>query len=291
MATDKNSQTIKLKDGRTLGYAEYGAPQGKSIFFFHGNPSSRLAATIMDETAKRVNACIIALDRPSIGLSDCKPGRQYLDWPDDVTELADALGVERFAILGVSSGGPHAAACAFKIPERLTVAAIVSSPCPFTVPAASESMSLSWRLRVSAGRRAPWLVGLFFTMVSRDARRDPVSAISRTLRGLPEPDRVALARPDMVQPAGNSIREAFRTGTRGAAWDYSLMTRPWGFHLEDISVEVQLWHGEADAIFHPRMGHYLADTIPNCRPKFVSGEGHISLMINHMEDILSDLVA
>jgi len=289
--TDRTNQTIKLKDGRMLGYAEYGAPQGKSILFFHGNPSSRLGAMIMDQTAKRVKAHIIAIDRPGIGLSDFKPARQYLDWPDDVTELADALGVQHFAILGGSSGGPHTLACAFKIPERLTVAAIVSSPCPFTVPAASESMSLSWRLRVFAGRRALWLVRLFFAKVSRDARRDPVSALSRTLRGLPEPDRLVLARPDMLKPAGDAIREAFRSGIHGAAWDFSLMTRPWGFRLEDISVEVQLWHGEADAIFPSRMGCYLADTIPNCRPRFVSGEGHISLMINHMEDILNGLVA
>lgn len=106
----------------------------------------------MDETARRVNACIIAVDRPGMGLSDFKPGRQYLDWPDDVTELADALGV--------SSGGPHAAACAFKILERLRVVAIVSSPCPFTVPVASESMSAFWRLRASVRRREPplgWL--------------------------------------------------------------------------------------------------------------------------------------
>ena len=291
MTVDNTSKTIKLKDGRTLGYAEYGASQGKSILFFHGNPSSRLGAAIMDETATRVNARIIALDRPGMGLSDFKPGRQYLDWPDDVTELADAIGVERFAVLGLSSGGPHAAVCAFKIPKRLTAAAIVSSPCPLTAPAASESMSLSWRLRASVGRRAPWLVRLFFAMVSRNARRDPVSAVSRTLQGLPEPDRVALARPDMVEGAGDSIREAFRSGTRGAAWDYSLMTRLWGFRLEDIPVEVQLWHGEADATFHPSMGRYLADAIPNCRPRFVPGEGHISLIINHAEDILNDLIA
>jgi pimeloyl-ACP methyl ester carboxylesterase len=211
-----------------------------------------------------------------------------LDWPDDVTELADTLVIDRFAILGLSSGGPHALACALKIPERLTAAAIVSSPCPFKVKSVSYNMNRSERLRAFVGRSAPWLARLFLSMTTRNAVQDPAATILRTLGRLPEPDKAIMARPEMLQRMADNLREAFRSGTRGVAWDYSLMTRPWGFRLEDISIEIQLWHGEVDLTVPPIMGHHLASTIPNCRAKFFSHEGHF-LIINHTQEILSNL--
>ena len=127
MANDRNNQHIKLKDGRALGYAEYGAPEGKPIFYFHGFPGSRLDWMLSDSdnSANELNARIIAVDRPGMGLSDFKRDRKILDWPDDVVELADILQIERFSVLGISGGGPYTFACAFKIPERLTRTAIV----------------------------------------------------------------------------------------------------------------------------------------------------------------------
>ena len=145
MVTDKTNQTIKLKDGRTLGYAEYGAPQGKPVFEFHGNPSSRLGSKFLDEAAKRLGARIIGIDRPGMGLSDYKSGRQLLDWPDDVFELADALGIDRFAILGGSGGTPSVLACAYKIPERLTAVAVLFGPPPLDMPGAADSWSRAER--------------------------------------------------------------------------------------------------------------------------------------------------
>ncbi len=290
MAGNKTNQTITLGNGRLLGYAEYGNPQGKPVFFFHGNPSSRLGGRLMDEAANEINVRIIATDRPGIGLSDFKPGRQYLDWPDDVTQLADMLIVNRFAILGIYSGVPHTAACAYKIPDRLSAVAIVSGSCPFNVPVATEGMSMTWRLRALAGQRAPWLVRFFFGMIARNARHDPVGAISRTIGGLPEPDRLVMAKREILQWSSDSLRETFRSGSRGAAWDYALLTRPWGFRLDELSVKVQIWHGEADTTIPVRMGRYMAKVIPNCQASFLPDEGHISLIFNHAEQILGDLV-
>ncbi len=179
---DSTSQQIILKDGRTLGYAEYGAPGGKPIFHFHGDPSSRLDAWHLNEPAKHIKARIIAIDRPGIGLSDFKAGRRYLDWPDDVIELADNLGINRFAVLGISGGGPYAMACAAKIPQRLTAVALVGSPCPFNVPAATKDLSRYQRLSVFLVRRALWLVRLRLSMFARNAYRDPAGALSRVYR-------------------------------------------------------------------------------------------------------------
>ena len=200
------------------------------------------------------------------------------------------LIVDRFAILGISSGAPHTAACAFKIPDRLSAVAIVSGPCPFNVPVATEGMSMTWRLRALAGQRAPWLVRFFFGMIARNARHDPVGAISRTMGGLSEPDRLVMAKREILQWSSDSLRETFRSGSRGATWDYALLTRPWGFRLDELSIKVQIWHGEADTTIPVRMGRYMAEVIPNCQARFLPDESHISLIFNHAKQILGDLV-
>ena len=93
MAADRTNKQIKLKDGRMLAYVEYGAPEGKPVVYFHGFPGTRLDWPLVDvdDSATELKARIIAVDRPGTGLSDFKPDRKILDWPDDVTELADAL--------------------------------------------------------------------------------------------------------------------------------------------------------------------------------------------------------
>src|SRR5262249_37258319 len=99
---------ITLADGRRLAFCEYGAPQGKPVFSFPGWPGSRLEARLAAPTARRFNARLIAVDRPGFGRSDFKKRRTLVDWPGDVAKLADALGLDRFSIAGVSGGGPYA---------------------------------------------------------------------------------------------------------------------------------------------------------------------------------------
>ena len=124
---------IRLGDGRRMGFAQYGDPAGRPLFFFQGTPSSRLLHP--DQTITRsLGVRHIQLDRPGFGLSDFQPGRTLLDWPDDVAKVADRLGIERFAVVGVSGGGPYVAACAYRIPQRLTAAAMVGSVAPLDGP-------------------------------------------------------------------------------------------------------------------------------------------------------------
>jgi len=123
-----NKRTVynRLKDGRRLGYAEFGVPNGKPLFHFHGYPGSRLEGKLLHETAAKCGVRLIAIDRPGMGFSDVKPNRSILDWPGDVAELADSIGIDRFAVEGVSGGGPYSAACAYRIADRITKAGIVS---------------------------------------------------------------------------------------------------------------------------------------------------------------------
>jgi pimeloyl-ACP methyl ester carboxylesterase len=286
MAINNTRQTIKLKDGRTLGYAEYGAPQGKPIFYFHGFPSSRIDWPIFDSDAiaTRLNARIIAADRPGAGLSDFKSGRQILDWPDDVIELADALQVDRFAVLGISGGGPYAAACAFKIPQRLTAAAIVCGMGPSEAPGAKDGTAM-----LLTGKSA-FMRKMLLMLMAMGFRRNPDRFLSQMKDTVAEPDKLLLAQSEIEQAFIYSIREAFRSGTRGAYHDAVLYKRPWGYQLQDISMSIHLWHGDLDTQVPVSVGQYVANAIPNCQAKFLPEEGHLSLAHNYIEEILDSLI-
>ncbi len=288
--TARIDHALRLRDGRLLGYAECGAAEGKPLFFFHGMPGSRREAELADAAAKRLGIRIIAADRPGYGLSDFKPGRTFLEWPDDVLELADALGIERFAVAGISGGGPYAAVCALKIPQRLTAAGIISGVGPFDAPAATEGMSMENRLLFGTARRLPWLVNAPMWLMAQAMRRFPDRALSLTMRSLPEADRKVLARPEIWALFVADVVEAYRQGARGASWEAILYSRPWGFRLQDIAMEVHLWQGEEDVNVPPSMGRYQAESIPNCRATFLPGEGHL-LIVDHMEEMAAALVA
>jgi len=286
MATDNTSKTIKLKDGRMLGYTEYGTPEGKPVFYFHGFPGSRLDWLLSDadDSAAELNARIIAVDRPGMGLSDFKRGRRILDWPDDVIELADALQVDRFAVLGISGGGPYALACAHRIPGRLTTTAIVCGIGPSEAPGAKDGTAMLLPGKSTLMRK------LLLMLMAMGFRRNPDRFLSQMKDAVAEPDKLLLAQPEVVQTFIYSVREAFRSGTRGASWDAVLYKRPWGYQLQDISMQIHLWHGELDTQVPVSVGQYVANAVPNCRAKFLPDEGHLSLAHNHIEEILSILI-
>ena len=130
-------QQVKLVDGRNLGYDEFGQPDGAPLFYIHGTPKLRAwsgAPSGGEELAQRLHVRIIVPDRPGMGLSSYLPKRGIADWRADVTALADHLGLERFAVLGYSGGGPYALVCALAIPHRLTHVGVVSGAGDFSLP-------------------------------------------------------------------------------------------------------------------------------------------------------------
>ncbi|MBI4570960.1 MAG: alpha/beta hydrolase [Chloroflexi bacterium] len=281
---------LALERGRRLAYEEYGDPQGTPLFFFHGWPGSRLEGELADPAAKKLDVRVIAADRPGYGLSDFVPRRTFLDWPADVLALAAALGFERFAVAGVSGGGPYVAACALRIPERLTGAGIIAGVGPFDVPDATVGMSQGNRFLFGLARRMPWLARPPMSLMGFVARHFADRMMRTMIRSMPEPDQAALARPEMLAMFKKDSVEAFRSGSRGAAWELVMYSRSWGFRLEEITMEVHLWQGELDKNVPPSMGRYQAGAIPNCRATFYAGEGHYSLPVNHLEEILGALV-
>lgn len=279
----------RLADGRLLGYSDFGDPSGTPIMLFHGFPGSRLEAVLGHDAATRAGVRLICPDRPGMGLSAFLPRRSILDWPRDVADLADALGLPRFGVGGVSGGGPYAAVCALRLADRLTGAAIISGVAPFDAPDATQGMNGMNRVMFTLARRAPVLARLPM-LLFQIAARSPQRAIDRMIGSLPETDRAIMRRPAVRAAFADDLAEAFRAGGRGPAWELVLYSRPWGFRLEDIGMEVHLWQGEADTNVPPSMGRYQAGAIPNCRATFFPGEGHL-LLVDRMDEILGAMAA
>lgn len=272
--TDK---TIPLRDGRTLGYAEYGSSEGNPLLYFHGHPGSRFEAKFLAEQAAQAGIRLIGIDRPGMGLSTFKAGRRLLDWPDDVLELADYLHLDRFAVVGFSGGGPYALACAYKIPQRLTACGIAAGVGHMGHFLAFLAQWLPYLLLPITGR--------FF----RDEQQAQKSLL-RFARNWVEPDRKSFLLPGIAEIMAASLVEAAREGARGAAYDGALLGRDWGFKLEEITFpKIYLWHGELDKQVPVAMARAAAERIVQCKATYYPSDGHISLIVNHREEIVTAL--
>jgi pimeloyl-ACP methyl ester carboxylesterase len=280
---DGNDRTIRLRDGRRLGYAEWGDAGGRPLLYFHGWPGARVEGRLADEAARARGIRLIAIDRPGMGLSDFQPRRTLADWPDDVLQLEAALALDRFAVLGISGGGPYAAACAWKLSDRLTRAGIVSCLAPLDVPGATAGMSRQNRLAFRVVGRLGVLRRLLMAKSGVAVRRQPDRVLESGVAAVV--DKKYLDRPDVRQVLVESLSEAYRSGSRGPAWEMALYARPWGFRLEDIRTPVYLSHGEQDANAPVTMGRHLASVIPECQATFHAGEGHLHF-IDRLPEIL-----
>jgi pimeloyl-ACP methyl ester carboxylesterase len=287
-AAPHNENVILLRDRRRLAYAEFGDPRGRPAFFFHGFPGSRLEASITDAKARERGVRIIAPDRPGFGLSDFQHGRRITGWPTDVAQLADALGIERFAVGGISGGGPYALACAWAIPERLTATAVISGVGPMGSGGTNEGMSLQNRIIFGISRISPLTARIPMFLMEQMVRRMPDRATDQMMKAMPEPDRKVLEQPGVKEMFKEDAVEALRHGTRGAALESWLFTRPWGFQLEDVRAPVRLWQGGADVNVPIAMGRAMASRLPNCIATYYEDEGHL-LAVTHMDEILSAL--
>ncbi len=279
---------IKLKDGRKLGYSQYGDPKGKPIFYFHGWPTSRLQAEYLDPIAKKLGARIIAIDRPGYGLSDYKNDRTLLDWPNDVLELADNLKIKRFAVMGVSGGGPYAAVTAFKIPERLTKVGIIVGLAPIT-PGSLDGIFFLAKIGWSNYRRFPWLRKVGSLLHYINAKHGSKLGMEKFLF-VSKSDQNIFNNPKIRAISRRNYQEAFRDGYKGTELDLKLYTNDWGFNLKDIRAKVYLWYGEDDKNVSLNMGKYYHQQIPNSKLITYPNEGHL-ISRTHAEEIIKTLLA
>jgi pimeloyl-ACP methyl ester carboxylesterase len=281
----RTQKYISLSDGRRLGYAEFGDRQGKPLFYCHGFPGSRLEARLADRISCNMQIRFVGIDRPGYGLSSFKAARTISDWADDVAQLADALGVDRFSILGVSGGGPYVAACAHQIPHRINWAGIICGMGPIDTPGLTLGMPWIYRRGLLIAGRFPKIATALYPFSGFFFRHYPKQMLSIISKKVAEPDKMALNDPDLIDALCLSFQEAFCSSLRWPAADVVLYSRPWGFDLADIRIPVYLWHGEKDRIVPPEMGRYIAQALPDCRATFYVNEGHFSIILNRMKEI------
>ena len=281
--------SVRLKDGRALAYVEAGDPQGHPVVFLHGNPGSRHMRHPDDGLTADVGVRLITPDRPGYGRSDFKRGRTLLDMPADIEQLAGALGLERFAVMGVSAGGPYVAACAYRLGERLTGASIVSGSAPFNRTGAMDGVNRDYRAAYSMATWPGWLLRPMMTLHDHSVRSRPERALATLLRECSADDHAVLSDPAIGAQVQGFRLEATRQGVQGMMQEARLLTSPWGFPLEDIRTPIHLWYWEGDSIVPPQMGRYLHSRIPHTVPHFLPGGGHFALY-SHWKGILSALL-
>lgn len=288
MNLPKEDNTLKLHDGRVLGYAEYGNPKGKPVFFFHGWPGSRFSGKETDTAAKKIGVRIISTDRPGIGLSTYKKDRKLLDWPKDVVELSDYLKIEKFSLIGVSGGGPYVAVCAYKMPERIIKAGIVVGLAPIDVKGNLDGMAFQGKIGWANYHRFPLLRTLGTVNAAISFKYFPVLGSQAAFPT--KEDREIFAQA-VKNKAGeeSGVKEAFRQGIKGPCLELKIYTDDWGFKVKDIKTKTYLWYGAKDKCVSLNMGKYYKSQIPGSELFIDPYGGHLS-RYNFEEKILKTLI-
>jgi len=294
-------EILLLPDSRKLAYNIYGSPLSSSnpsppIFYFHGYPASPLEAAIWSSTASKLNLTYISPDRPGMGFSTFQPNRTLLDWAADVVALADHLNIKTFYLLGVSGGGPYVLASLKTIPaERISGAAIVSGLYPLKLGAAGMLWG-SWML-LKAASWAPGIVEPLLEFgIGKAARAEDGKSfealIMQDMVSRPEVDRKCMDDLDLRGMFLDSVRESPREGTKGMAWEAKLFGCPWGFELDELDVEgrLMMWHGGVDRNSPVGMAVEASNHIAGADLTVSDEDGHVSLIVNRMEEILRSMV-
>ncbi|MGB3291742.1 MAG: alpha/beta hydrolase [Phormidesmis sp.] len=288
IANMKSTNLLTLPDDRRLAYAEYGDPNGHPVFYFHGGGTSRLEPLLLgDEVFIQLGLRLIAPDRPGIGRSDFQPNRGFSDWTKDVTFLADTLGLDKFSVLGVSSGGGYTAACAAKIPDRLQSAVIVSGAWEFTT--ADLLKHKRWGLILI--RYFPWLYQASMKLTQRSLNSPPDKLLGTLKKTLPAADYAILKSPGRIEKSCEALNEGLRPGTRGTAYDLQLYSRKWDFSLDEIRMPLTLFYGEEDRNVPLELVKRTAATLPTAKLVMYLNEGHISVVVNQIEAIAKALLS
>ncbi len=269
--------TFQLKDGRKLGYAEYGPVTGHPLLWFHGTPGAkRQIAPEAREAAYQRDIRIIAIERPGIGDSTSHAYDAILHWAHDIEEFCEGKGIEHCGVAGLSGGGPYALACAHEMPDRVVAAAILGGVAPAVGPEAAEG-------GVSTLSR-------FFSPIMNHAR-PPMNVVMRGLlwalepvgdqivhlvtRVMPPGDQEIFADPATRHMFKEDLIRGSKTQMQAIFHDARLFGQDWGFLLKDISVPVHLWYGDADNIVPLEHGEHVANQIPGSVFSVRHDEGHL----------------
>lgn len=285
------NQTLTLKENRILGYAEVGDLQGKPMFLFHGLHSSRLEVALVAKKMKKSGIRLIGVDRVGIGISTFKENHTLFDTVDDVVELANHLNIEKFSVLGTSSGAKYALACSKKIPERLNAVFCLSSGVP--IEFFTHDMPTASRVMLKLLQKAPWLIKpLFWLSYARLSQNS--KKVDRFLGNIIYPldkvDKVLLFNtPEIKEQFSLQCKESYVQGVKGNAYDahFDMIEKSWGFELEEIDFSpTYAWHGSLDRGIPLAVAKVLDERVKNIEFKALEGEGHLTLVFEVLDEVV-----
>lgn len=283
---------LTTRDGRSLTAEISGAATGTPVFLLHGTPGSRNGPKPRGSVLYRLGVQLITYDRPGYGGSDRHQGRCVADAAEDVAAIAGHLGLEQFAVVGRSGGGPHALACAALLGQRVSRTAVLVSVAP------AQEMGPQWFDGMTDDNVEEYTTAdndermLIEHLASRaeEVIRDPASLVKTLERSMTEPDRRVVGDAAMRRLLAATYQEALRAGPYGWIDDVFALRKDWGFELDAINTPVLLWHGEEDNFSPVTHTRYLAGRIRTATVKVQAGAAHFGA-VEILPDLLQWLVA
>jgi len=286
-------RVVTAPDGREVAFAVWGDPAGFPVMRLHGTPGCRLMRWPDERVYANLGVCFVTHDRAGYGRSSRRRGRRVVDDVDDVRLIADELGFERFGVSGGSGGGPHALACAARLPDRVVRATCVVGSAPYGPPglerdgwfAGMDPENVKEFETVFEGEEA------LVAQSERMQAKYEEQAAAETPNFLEEyelsdSDRAHLARPEVTQILREAIREHAVNGVYGWTDDLVALTGQWGFDVSEITVPVLIRYGAADVLVPRGHGDWLAANVPGCIVK-VDDAGHMGR--DPVEEIAEDV--
>jgi pimeloyl-ACP methyl ester carboxylesterase len=266
-----------LSDGRTLAYCQYGDAQGIPVFFAHGGPGSRLEGELFHDSAVKHGFCLIATDRPGMGQSTFKPNRQLLDYPKDILELAEAMGIDKFGVMGWSGGGAHTVVCGYALSKRLLFNIALGGYTNFgQLPGAADMLKAKAdRISVRLSHKYPRLFQLFFDMMAFSVSYFPTTYYNSVASAVNQSDKEIMADPAFKRYFMADQKEAFAQGSRGVTVDAAVHYVDWGIRLSDITAKLHVFHSTEDTLVPVAFGKHLAENVPNCEFHLLDKQGHL----------------
>src|SRR6478752_885969 len=287
IARPKLEGNIAIGTDRQIGFAEFGDPQGRAVFWLHGTPGARRQIPAEARIyAEQHHIRLIGVDRPGIGSSTPHQYDAVLDFAHDLRVIADVLGIERFAVVGLSGGGPYTLACAAAMPERVVTVAVLGGVAPTRGPDAISGGAMTLGNLVAPILEVAGLpVRLAAATLIKLIRPVASPALEVYAAISPEGDRRMLGRPEFKAMFLDDLLNGSRKQLAAPFADVVVFARPWGFRLDEIKVPVHWWHGDRDHIIPFAHGEHVVAALPDATLYVVPGESHLA-GLGRAEEIL-----
>jgi pimeloyl-ACP methyl ester carboxylesterase len=291
IARPKLEGNVAVGEDRQIGFAEFGDPQGRAVFWLHGTPGARRQIpTEARVYAKQHGIRLIGLDRPGTGSSSPHLYENIAAFADDLATIAEILGIDKMAVIGLSGGGPYALGCAAAMPDRVVAAGILGGVAPFLGDEGITSGLMNLGKRAAPLLRLggdPLRIGA--SLMVRAIRPFANTALSLYAAISPEGDRRLLTRPEFGAMFLDDLLNGSRKQLAAPFNDVVLFTRGWGFRLDEVKVPVRWWHGDSDHIVPFAHGQHAVALLPDAELIVLPGESHLG-GLGRGEDVLSTLM-